>query len=139
VQKTRRTACASNSQVELVTLVNDTHVVFPQTDRSGETGTMVNTTAIMWEFLQRARPTTASSVACDDPPSAGGSDDDTGGSEHWRLVGGIVGGCLVLILVLILWLGGVFAKCGCRSPCAKEAAPAEVVVAEARAGAEEKV
>ena len=37
------------------------------------------------------------------------------------IVGGIVGGCFVPVLMLILWLSGAFASKGCPSPFAKNA------------------
>lgn len=52
------------------------------------------------------------STAC----AGSGSDVNVG-----AIVGGVVGGCFVPLLMLGLWLGGVFTKWGCPSPCAKKA------------------
>jgi hypothetical protein len=35
-------------------------------------------------------------------------------------IGGIIGGCFVSVLMLVLWMSGTFAKYGCASPCASK-------------------
>ena len=50
-----------------------------------------------------------------------GADSDEPSSCDGGCIGGVAGGCFVLVLVCTGWLSGAFAKIGCPPPCKKRA------------------
>ena len=48
-----------------------------------------------------------------------GADSDEPSSCDWGCIGGVAGGCFVLVLVCTGWLSGAFAKTGCPPPSKK--------------------
>ena len=51
----------------------------------------------------------------------GGADSGEPSSCDGGCIGGVAGGCFVLVLVCAGWLSGAFAKIGCPPPCKKRA------------------
>jgi len=69
------------------------------------------------------------------PPSLPVTSSDSDSGCGGGCVGGIIGGCFVPLLLLILWLSGVFAKYGWPSPFAKAGSIGNTTVSTTSAAA----